>query len=326
MSIGGPAIRATPHRLDCDAGAMTAAAAPAIGRRDGRFLQPPQGGWTFVGFAWIWGMGILLPLAGLVVFSFVSTRGVQFVFEPTLRAYYEIFAYSGWAVIQRSLRIAATITFLELTIAFPFAVWLAKGARSPRVKLVIFSLLVVPFFLSPASRTIVWRVVLGREGPVNSLLMALGIVDEPIDWLLFSEPAVHFGFIGPYFPSMVWPIFLSVSLIDDDILEASKDLGARPLDTLRHIIVPLAMPGILAGIIFTFVPLLGDTVVAQLVGGGNVLLLSASITNLITVMNYAAAAAMSVFVLALMLLLQFPLLWTLQRIGGVGEIFASLRR
>ena len=206
MSIAGPAIRATPHRLDCDAGAMTAAAAPAIGRRDGRFLQPPQGGWTFVGFAWIWGLGILLPLAGLVVFSFVSTKGVQFVFEPTLRAYYEIFAYSGWAVIQRSLRIAATMTFLELAIAFPFAVWLAKGARSPRVKLVIFSLLVVPFFLSPASRTIVWRVVLGREGPVNSLIMALGIVDEPVDWLLFSEPAVHFGFIGPYFPSMVWPI------------------------------------------------------------------------------------------------------------------------
>jgi ABC-type spermidine/putrescine transport system permease subunit I len=125
---------------------------------------------------------------------------------------------------------------------------------------------------------------------------------------------------------MVWPIFLSVSLIDDEFLEASKDLGARPVDTLRNIVIPLAMPGVVAGIVFTFVPLLGDTVVAQLIGGGNVLLLSASISDLITVMNYSDAAAMSAFVLVLMLLLQVPLLWTLQRIGGVPQIFGGLQR
>ena len=175
-------------------------------------------------------------------------------------------------------------------------------------------------------RDSVWRVVLGRNGLVNSVLMSLGIIDEPVDWLLFSEPAVHFGFIGPYFPPMVWPIFLSISLIDDELLEASRDLGGHPRHTLRHIIIPLAVPGVVAGIVFTFVPMLGDTVVAHLIGGGNVLLLSSSIYDLITVMNYAAAAAMSAFVLALILVLQLPLIVTIRSVGGVNEIFASLKR
>ena len=271
-------------------------------------------------------LGVLVPLVLLVLLSFLKTRGVQFLFEPTLRAYEDIFEYAGWPVILRSLRIAATVTAIELLIAFPFALWLAKGTRSDAVRLTMFTLLMVPFFLSPASRTIVWRVVLGRNGLVNSVLMSLGIIDEPVDWLLFSEPAVHFGFIGPYFPPMVWPIFLSISLIDDELLEASRDLGGHPRHTLRHIIIPLAIPGVVAGIVFTFVPMLGDTVVAHLIGGGNVLLLSSSIYDLITVMNYAAAAAMSAFVLALILLLQLPLIVTLRSVGGVNEIFASLRR
>ena len=79
---------------------------------------------------------------------------------------------------------------------------------------------------------------------------------------------MHFGFIGPYFPPMVWPIFLSISLIDDELLEASRDLGGHPRHTLRHIIIPLAIPGVVAGIVFTFVPMLGDTVVAHLIGDG----------------------------------------------------------
>jgi spermidine/putrescine transport system permease protein len=289
-------------------------------------FRAPTGGWAFAGVTVIWVLAVIVPLAGLILFSFFSTEDVRFVLKPSLQSYINIFENTGWSVILRSVRVAVTITVIELLLAFPFAVWLAKVVHSRIVSLVIFSLLTVPFFLSPASRTIVWRVVLGLGGPINSLLMTLGVVDKPIDWLLFSEPAVHFGLIGPYFPSMVWPIFLSVSLIDDEFLEASKDLGARPVDTLRNIVIPLAMPGVLAGIIFTFVPLLGDTVVAQLIGGGNVLLLSASISNLITVMNYSDAAAMSAFVLVLMLLLQVPLLWTLQKIGGIAQIFGGLRR
>ena len=300
---------------------------PSSGKRGkGLFVWQPTSHWTVYGFTTVWVLGVLVPLMLLVLLSFLKTRGVQFLFEPSLRAYEDIFEYAGWPVILRSLRIAATVTAIELLIAFPFALWLAKGTRSDAVRLTMFTLLMVPFFLSPASRTIVWRVVLGRNGLVNSVLMSLGIIDEPVDWLLFSEPAVHFGFIGPYFPPMVWPIFLSISLIDDELLEASRDLGGHPRHTLRHIIIPLAIPGVVAGIVFTFVPMLGDTVVAHLIGGGNVLLLSSSIYDLITVMNYAAAAAMSAFVLALILVLQLPLIVTLRSVGGVNEIFASLRR
>ena len=295
-------------------------------RVKGLLVWRPSSDWPVYGFTTVWVLGVLAPLMLLILFSFLKTRGVQFLFEPTLQAYKDIFEFAGWPVVLRSLRIAATVTVIELLIAFPFALWLAKGTRSDLVRLTIFTLLMVPFFLSPASRTIVWRVVLGRNGLVNSVLILLGVTDEPVDWLLFSEPAVHFGFIGPYFPPMVWPIFLSISLIDDELLEASRDLGGHPSSTLRYIIIPLALPGVVAGIVFTFVPMLGDTVVAHLIGGGNVLLLSSSITDLITVMNYSAAAAMSAFVLALLLVLQLPLIVALRSIGGVNEIFVSLKR
>ena len=282
--------------------------------------------WTVHGLTTLWIVGILVPLVGVVAFSLLKTRGLQIIPELTLANYRAIFEYAGWPVISRSLRITATMTLVELMIAYPFALWLAKGSQPRIVRLMTFALLIVPFFLSPASRTIVWRVILGRTGLINTILLNLGIIDEPVDWLLFSEPAIHLGFVGPYFPSMVWPIFLSISLIDDEYLEASEDLGARPLFTLRHIIIPLSTPGIVAGIVFTFFPMLGDTVVAQLLGGSNVILLGMSIQAQINAMNYTGAAAMSAFVVVLIMALQFLLLVAIRRVGGVNEIFAGLRR
>ena len=220
----------------------------------------------------------------------------------------------------------ATVTLFELLVAFPFALWLAKGARNQTLKLLTFTALTVPFFLSPASRVIVWRSVFGISGVVNTVLLDLGLVDEPLKWLIFSQFAVHFGFLGAFFPTMVWPIFLSISLIDNDYLEASNDLGASRLRTLVHIIFPLALPGVLAGIIFTFVPMLGDTVVAQHMGGNNVHLLSAQVQSLIGVSNFFVAAALAAVVLAIMLAFQVLLWAALRPVGGLNEVFARLQR
>ena len=220
----------------------------------------------------------------------------------------------------------ATVTLIELLIAFPFALWLAKGVKSYIVKITTFTLLTVPFFLTPAARTIVWRVVLGREGLINTVLLELGLIDAPLDWLLFSEFSIHLAFIGPYFPAMVWPIFLAMALIDDELLEASADLGGSPWHTLRYVIIPLSMPGIVAGVVFTFVPMLGDNVVPKLVGGGQIWLLGGSMYNLITAMNYSVAAAMSAIVLVLMAALQVVLWLVFRRIGGLKEIFEVMRR
>ena len=278
------------------------------------------------GYTALWVLGIMVPLIGIILFSFLTTKGIRFLFEPTLNAYIEIITTGRYEVVLRSLRIVGTVTLIELLIGFPFALWLAKGVKSNFVKMVTFTLMSVPFFLTPPARTIVWRVVLGRSGLINTVLLGLGLIDEPLDWLLFSEFAVHFALIGPYFPAMVWPTFLAMSLIDDELLEASRDLGAGSWHTLRHIIIPLSMPGVVAGVVFSFVPMLGDNVVPKLIGGGQVWLLGGSMYNLVTAMNYGVAAAMSAIVLIVMGILQVVLWIVFRRIGGLSEIFEVLRR
>jgi ABC-type spermidine/putrescine transport system permease subunit I len=125
---------------------------------------------------------------------------------------------------------------------------------------------------------------------------------------------------------MVWPIFLSMILIDDELLEASKDIGASPWHTLRYVILPLSLPGVIAGIVFTFVPMLGDNVVAKLIGGQQVLMLGAAMLDLISALNYTVAAAMSTLVLALIAVLQVFLIAVLRRLGGGAALMEGLRQ
>ena len=226
----------------------------------------------------------------------------------------------------RTVRLAFTITALELLIALPFSIWLSKGLRSPVVKALTMALLTVPFFLSMSSRTIVWRSVLGRTGLLNSLLMHLGIVDQPLDWMLFSEFSVYIGLIGPSFPTMVFPMCLAINLIDDEYIEAARDLGGTPWRVFLDVVLPLAMPGIVAGIIFTFVPMLGETVVPALLGGGQVTLLGASIQSLLTILNYSVAAALAVLVLGILALLLVILRVFLPGGRDIGSIFRGLAR
>ena len=304
-----------------------AAALPANDDLIRRLLpRMPAGVWSLSGFSVVWFGGIVIPLLAIILVSFFQGRGIRINIDPTLLQYERFFSYGGVDLLSRSVRIAATITVIELLIAFPFALWLAKGCKNNTVRLLTFTALTVPFFLSPAARVIVWRSVFGINGVVNQALLATGAVDEPVTWLIFSEFAVHFGFLGAFFPTMVWPIFLSISLIDNDFLEASNDLGANRFRTLVHVIFPLALPGVVAGIVFTFIPMLGDTVVAQHMGGNNVLMLSAQVQSLIGVSNFLVAAALAAVVLGIMLAFQV-LLWTaLKPVGGLNEVFANLRR
>lgn len=290
------------------------------------WLRPPTGDWAVFSFAVVWGLGVLAPLVGVIAFSFVRANAAGVSLSFTLDAYAEILTTGRWEVTARTVRIAATVTLILLLIAFPFALWLAKGVRSTLVKLVIWTLLTAPFFLSDTARIVVWRPVLGLMGPINSALMSLGLTDGPLSWLLFSEPAVHFGLMGPYLPNMIWPIFLSITLIDNELLEASKDIGASPWQTLRYVVLPLSMPGVVAGIVFTFVPMLGDDVVSKVLGGQQVAMLGGAMLDLITALNYSVAAAMSAFVFVLIAALQLLLVLILRRVGGGASLVQGLRR
>lgn len=254
-------------------------------------------------FLLFWVSIVVVPLVIVAVYSFFSVKMYQIVYEPTLDTWRSIVDSGRWLVALKTLRITITITLIELVLATPFALWLAKGCKSKPAKVAFLTLLTVPFFLDVSSRIIVWRPVLGTNGIVNALLMQVGLIDQPVEWLLYSEFAVHFGLIGTYFPTMVFPIFMSLSLIDDDLLAASRDLGAKPAQTFRNVILPLAMPGILVGVVFTSVPLMATFVESQLLGGGFVDLLGNSVNSALAQNKIPTAASMSTMVVLFLVLL-----------------------
>ncbi|WP_025031537.1 ABC transporter permease [Nitratireductor aquibiodomus] len=263
-----------------------------------------------------WVLVGLIPIAGLAVWSVLSMENFRLVWEPSLQAYRDVFSSGRWEVTVRTIRVAAIVTVLVSIFAFPFAYWMAKGTRSMATKTILLGLLTVPFFLSLSARTIIWRGLLGLNGPVNGLLLQLGVVSEPLDWLLFSEFAVVLGLIAPYFPTMVFPLYMAFSLIDDEVLDASRDLGASPLFTIVHVVLPLAIPGIGAGFVFTFIPMIGDPVVPTLLGGGNVVVLAESVQSLLRILNYTVAAALSVLMLILLIGFISTAAWLTKRFTG----------
>jgi ABC-type spermidine/putrescine transport system permease subunit I len=264
------------------------------------------------GFAILWGLGVIAPALISILFSFLRARGLHIEWTPTLRAYRDIIESGRWEVVLRTLKAAAVVTVICLIAGFPLALWLGKRAKSQLVIQFVRICLTVPFFLEPSARTLVWRSVLGSAGLINLLLLRLHLIAAPIEWLLFSDFSVYLGLIGPYFPNMVWPVYLSVVLIDNELILASADLGATPAQTLRHVIVPLAMPGIVAGIIFTFIPVMGDSVAPDILGGGKKEYLADSVMSLSTNMNYAGGAAFATIIVALTGIL-LALFWLARR-------------
>ena len=279
--------------------------------------------WAFVA---LWSGAVLVPVGLLLLWSFLKMEDYSFVWSLTTDAYRHIIDYNRYRVGLETLRIAATVTFIELLIALPFCLWLAKGTQSARLRAIVLALLTIPFFLSLASRTVVFRPILGRNGLLNTLLTESGMVSEPLNWLLFSDFSVHLGLLAAFFPTMALPIFLTMTLIDDELIHAARDLGAAPARVFFDVIRPLAMPGIVAGIIFTFVPMLGETVVPQLLGGGQVNMLGGSITSLMTVLNYAVAAALSVMVLVILATLLLLLRLSSPNVLSLAAIFEGLKR
>jgi ABC-type spermidine/putrescine transport system permease subunit I len=254
-------------------------------------------------FAVVWAAGVVAPIAISIVFSLLRAHGLRIQWQLSLRAYSDIFESGRWDVVVRTMTAAAIVTAICLAAGFPFALWLAKRAKSERLIRIVWMLLTIPFFLDPSARTLVWRGVLGSTGLINIALMRLHLVDAPVEWLLFSDFSVYLGLIGPYFPNMVMPVYLSIVLIDDALIQASADLGATAAQTLRNVIIPLAMPGIIAGIIFTFVPVMGDSIVPAILGGGKKEYLADTVMSLSTAMNYAGAAAFATILMAVTALL-----------------------
>lgn len=272
-----------------------------------------------------WFVLVIVPIIALFAYSFFTTVQFRTVYTPSFTTWVELFSSGRWEVTLRTLRIAVTVTLIELAVAFPFALWLAKGGVSKMGRAVCLALLTIPFFLDVSSRTIVWRAILGQSGLVNTVLMGLGLIDAPLDWLLYSEVAVLFGMVVTLFPPMVMPIYLAISLIDDTLLEASKDLGASPAQTLGRVIIPLSLPGVMAGIVFCLGPALAAWVEPGMLGGGFVNLISNSIESAYSALRYPVVAALSAFVILLLLLLVAGMYLIARRFGDPSSSFRAVQ-
>ncbi len=290
------------------------------------FWSATAGTWVLRTFVVAWSILVLLPLLILLTYSFFETRSFLTIYEPTLNTWISLFDSGRWEVAVRTLRIALSVTFLELLIAFPFALWLAKGCKSKVTKAVVLALLTIPFFLDISSRTIVWRAILGQNGLVNVILLEIGLISEPLEWLLYSEFSVHFGMLAPYFPTMFLPIYLAIMLIENDLLKASSDLGASPFQTLVRVILPLSLPGILAGVIITLGAALAAWVEPGMLGGGFVNLLSHSIESAYTALRYPIVSALSAFIIILLSVLLLILIVVTRRTASLSGLFRAMHQ
>jgi spermidine/putrescine transport system permease protein len=269
---------------------------PRLGKdaRVGMLLVLPGAAWLLV-FA-------VAPLGFLVVMSFWRSTLFGLSTDFTLANYQTLVADPVYAtVLFHTLRIAVTTTLIALIISYPMALFLASLKGSVKTACVV--LLFLPFWTSYVVRTFLWLPMLGRNGLINLILLELGLIETPLDWLLFNEGAVHLGLIYVYTLFMTLPIYLSLDRLDPRLIEAAADLGAGPFQTLRRVILPLSLPGILSGCIMVFLLACGAYVTPQLLGGtsgimfGNVIAEQYMQTN-----NWALGATLSLVLIAVVLL------------------------
>ena len=245
---------------------------------------------------------LLIPLALSIVISFWERAGFKLKPAFTLASYLDFLGGVRLVVLERSLVAAAISTAIGLAIAYPIAYYLARHVRRELARSVLF-LFSVPFLVNYVIRTFAWTYLLGRTGPINEALLAMGLTGKSVDWLLFSDFSVQIGFVTSYMPFMVFPLWLSIGGIDQRLTEASWILGANPWRTFLRITLPLSLPGIFAAAIFGFVGAFGDSAVPIILGGVGYQMIGNSITSTLDVLNYPLAAAMSSVVIVAMLAL-----------------------
>ncbi|XRG94324.1 ABC transporter permease [Haladaptatus sp. SPP-AMP-3] len=242
----------------------------------------------------------------MVAVSFVSVDSLtyQIVWEPTLENYRSLFSGTGpfWTTsffqsLLLSYLIAAVTTVLCLVLAFPLAYLLAR--RSGRTFKVVIFLVLLPFFTMYLVRAYSWYLMFGPSGVINRSLLKIGLVSSPVSLFNFGVPAIVVGLTHAYFPYMLLSLYASLEGIDFTLVEAARDLGASRFGTLRDVILPLTLPGIISGSLFVFVPSLGAFITPRFLGQGKVLMVGQLIEeriNSLYAIGFGSAASMFIVI------------------------------
>jgi spermidine/putrescine transport system permease protein len=251
--------------------------------------------------AWLAAM-IAIPLIYVLVISFCGTDAAHNItFSFTLKNYVRLFEPTVVSIYANSLIVAGLTAAVAVLVGYPFATVMAN-APSAR-KTVMTALLMLPFWTNSVIRLYAWRTLLGTNGYLNVLLEKLGLIETPLE-MMFTRGAVVLGMVYTLLPFMVMPIMTVVEKLDKGLLEASADLGARPLNRFRTVTLPLTAPGIFSGVIMVFIPALGFFFVSDLMGGGTSQLIGNVIERQFKEsFNWPYGAAMSITLIALTLLM-----------------------
>ncbi|MDM0055123.1 ABC transporter permease [Variovorax fucosicus] len=282
--------------------------------------------WQAAPFALVFLLFFLIPLALIAMVSLWNFNEYELIPAVTLRNYLSIFegcsqlTDNGDFCVTLStyistLKFCLLVWGITLLIGFSVAYFLAFHVRSPGMQTALFVLCTVPFWTSNVIRMISWVPLLGRNGLVNQGLMGMGLVHEPVEWLLFSDFSVVLAFVHLYTMFMIVPIFNSMMRIDRSLLEAASDSGATGWQTLWNVIVPLSRTGILIGSIFVITIVMGDFVTIGVMGGQQIASIGKIIQVQTSYLQFPLAAANAMILLAVVLMI----IWGLTRLVDIRK-------
>jgi len=308
-ALSSPNFRDTPALLAGDS--LPAVPAPATDASSGLTAQ----GWRQIvpyllaaPYTVVLLLFLVAPIVLIVTISFWQYS--SFVMKPAfvLDNYLLLLSPVYLKTYFNTFRFALIVWFFTVLIGFPVAYFLAIEIQSARWRMTLFLLCTVPFLTSNIIRSISWIPFLGRQGLLNSALLGLGVVDEPVSIFLFSDVSVILSMVHLYTLFMVVPVFNTMMRIDHSLLEAARDNGASEWGVIREVVIPLSLPGMIIGTIFVVSLALGDYSTVRLMSGGQASSAGLAISAMINSLQYPPAAANAVVLLVVTLLIVGTLL------------------
>ena len=246
---------------------------------------------------------LVLPIIMIVIVSFWGAT--EFSIYPAFLFDNYAFLFGSevtYRVFLNTFKYAAITWAITLVLGFTAAYFLAFHVRTLNWQIALFLLCTIPFWTSNIIRMISWIPFLGREGLANSALISWGVIDAPLEWLLFSDFSVILAFVHLYTLFMVVPIFNTMMRIDKSLIEAAADAGASGWQTLWHVIVPLTKPGIMIGTIFVVTLVMGDFITVRFMSGSQSANVGRLISNDIGLLQYPSGSATAVILLITVLM------------------------
>ena len=267
-------------------------------RRRVAFLDrhPGVASWLLVLPGTIWMMLFVgIPLASIVLFSFWRSGFAGLVPDYNVENYAALLGgRTFWRITFWTYEVVIMALAGVIVLAYPAAYAIWRVVRDDRWKTAVLLLCIVPFWTSYLTRTITWLPMFGREGVVNRVLFALGVIGEPLEILLYTPYSMMWGLWSLYIVFMIGPLYHSMTKIDEDVMSAAAMLGATPVRTFFHVVLPLTRPGLMAGSVFVMVLGLGEFFTERVIGGAQNPMLAGLILRQIDIFQWASASAIAV--------------------------------